>query len=101
MLFKNVFSNANKFLGPTLKYKRSTALNINYKSFAKKTSNKKKKETEELYPEHKSKEDRMLEEFVKYEEENQRKKEMVKEKQKEKRQAGLQCLVLHPVFNDK
>ena len=88
-----------------LKIHRQPFLFKSLKFFAKKSNSKNKKETfnDEIFdqPQLIKTEDRSFDKFIKNEEATRREKENLKEKLRDKRKEGLQCLVLHPVFLQK
>jgi hypothetical protein len=118
MFLKNTFNNYRKrnitysittlnnshFLLTNYQY-NNFLLNPLSKSFAKKSTNRpntsssKKDDNEEFeeQPVH----DRDFEGFLKKQEQSKKEKEKEREKQIVKREEGIQCLVLHPVFLQK
>jgi hypothetical protein len=76
---------------------------ISSKSFAKKSTKKEKSSTikQDDWLEFDENHDKTFEDYLKDEEKLQKEKESEKKRQIEKREEGLKCLVLHPVFAEK
>ncbi len=78
-------------------------LKCNFKTFSKKSSKNINKSTikQDDFMEYNENNDKSFEDYLKEEEKLQKEKEKGKQLQIEKRNEGLKCLVLHPVFTEK
>jgi hypothetical protein len=107
MILKNVITSnyaCLRLAGNLNKHRHSLTFKF-VKFFGKKGNSKTKKQTfnDEIFDEPQliTTEDRSFDNFIKNEESARKEKENQKEKVREKRNEGLQCLVLHPVFLQK
>jgi hypothetical protein len=83
--------------------KQNTLYSQSLKCFAKKTNKKEKNkiEVKEDWFDLEQKHDKAFEDYVKAEEKLKKEKEQEIEKEIAKREEGMKCLVLHPVFQEK